>query len=561
VKSQSWGWICLAALVLTLSNGWKPLVVDDPAYARFADQIASRPGDPYGFQILWRDRPEPANHLLAPPVVPYWIAAAKALFGDQPLAWKLWLFPFSFLLAASAYRLSARLAPGRELLVVWMLVLAPGVLSGFNLMTDVPALALGLFSLAIGVEAVHGGRIDWAMAAGVVAALAMQTKYTSAGALVATALYALLHRRVLIAACVVVVAGLVFCGWEYFVLLRYGESHLGQALAGPVTGGERALAATLLGVLCILGATCPAIALLCLVGLRVRIGVLAGVALLPLIGAACIALLPAPRSSADYLPGGGAPIGPEAAVFASLGLFVLGSTGFAAVRLLRRGGLSSRSPADSMLDRFLVAWIALEIVSIGILAPFRFLAARRILGLVIAGILFAARSTCVDAKGRAERVGIGIVLAFAAAYGAIFHFSDYSDALTRRRAVARSIDRLQALGAGDGGETTWFTGHWSFGFYAERSGLQPVIPETSQLERGDWLLVPIGVSRQGLALERDLLEPIGRVAARNDWPWSTIPSAYIGMLPLRRQPRSQVEVQLYRVNRDFIARSPARAFR
>jgi hypothetical protein len=210
-----------------------------------------------------------------------------------------------------------------------------------------------------------------------------------------------------------------------------------------------------------------------------------------------------------------------------------------------------------VLDRFLVAWIALEIVSVGILAPFRFLAARRILGLMIAGTLFAARSTCFVAKGRAERVGIGIVLSFATAYGAIFHLSDFSDALTRRRAVALSIDRLQALGAGDGGETMWFTGHWSFGFYAERSGLQPVIPETSRLERGDWLLIPIGVSRQGLALERDLLEPIGRVTARNDWPWSTIPSAYIGMLPLRRQPRSQVEVQLYRVNRDFIARSPA----
>ena len=219
------------------------LVVDDAAYVKFAEQITSSPGDPYGFQILWRDRPEPANRLLAPPVVPYWIAAAKALFGGHPLAWKLWLFPFSFLLTAAAFRLSARLAPGRELLVVWMLVLAPGVLSGFNLMTDVPALALALLSLAVGVEAVHRERIDWAMAAGLVAALAMQTKYSSAGALAATALYALLHRRVLIAACVVVVAGLVFCGWEYFILLRYGESHLGQALAGPVTGGERTLSA------------------------------------------------------------------------------------------------------------------------------------------------------------------------------------------------------------------------------------------------------------------------------------------------------------------------------
>ena len=69
---------------------------------------------------------------------------------------------------------------------------------------------------------------------------------------------------------------------------------------------------------------------------------------------------------------------------------------------------------------------------------------------------------------------------------------------------------------------------------------------------------PVGVSRQGLALKRDLSwSPSIESLSRNDWPWSTIPSAYIGMLPLRRQPRSQVEVQIYRVSRDFIARSPA----
>jgi hypothetical protein len=117
---------------------------------------------------------------------------------------------------------------------------------------------------------------------------------------------------------------------------------------------------------------------------------------------------------------------------------------------------------------------------------------------------------------------------------------------------------LADLGARPNTETIWFVGHWAFQFYADQRGFRPVIPAKSQLAEGDWLLIPSGVSRQGLTLEGDGLTAVAQVSTSSRWPWSTIPGAYIGMLPLRRQPQAQVVVEIFRVEKNFVARSSAR---
>src|SRR4051794_34991776 len=87
------------AAVVTLANAAKPVTVDDTAYLAFARHIASNPSDPYGFTAFWYARPGPAMTVLAPTVVPYWLAAGWNLVGDSPALLKLWLFPFVYLLA------------------------------------------------------------------------------------------------------------------------------------------------------------------------------------------------------------------------------------------------------------------------------------------------------------------------------------------------------------------------------------------------------------------------------------------------------------------------------
>src|SRR5262245_44116129 len=141
--------VALAALLLVLANAGKPLVVDDAAYTYYARQIAAAPADPYGFEIFWYGKPEPAFGVLAPPVLPYWLAASMVLFGDEPVRWKLALFPFALALAASLQSLLARFAAGLEAPLLWMALLSPAVLPFFNLMLDVPSLALALSALAL----------------------------------------------------------------------------------------------------------------------------------------------------------------------------------------------------------------------------------------------------------------------------------------------------------------------------------------------------------------------------------------------------------------------------
>ena len=69
MRVADFAWLTLLAAAYTLLNAVKPLIVDDAAYFNYADQIAKHPFDPYGFSIFWYDEMEPANYVLAPPVL------------------------------------------------------------------------------------------------------------------------------------------------------------------------------------------------------------------------------------------------------------------------------------------------------------------------------------------------------------------------------------------------------------------------------------------------------------------------------------------------------------
>ena len=104
----------LLAAVVTLLNAAKPAVVDDTAYLLFARHLASDPLHPYGFELFWYDQPQPAMQVLAPPVLPYWLAAGMALFGENLVLLKLWLFPIAWVLCLAVRSLMRRFAPGVE---------------------------------------------------------------------------------------------------------------------------------------------------------------------------------------------------------------------------------------------------------------------------------------------------------------------------------------------------------------------------------------------------------------------------------------------------------------
>ena len=198
------------AAIVTLANAAKPVLVDDTAYLTYARHIAACPFDPYGFEMFWYATPQPAMHVLCPPVVPYWLAAGIALFGEHPAVLKLWLYPFVWLFAWSLHDVLRRFAHGTERSVLPLVVLSPAILPMVNVMLDVPAVALGLAAIVLMCRATDQDK-DWlAIAAGVVAALAMQTKYTALLVPVVIGWYGLTHRRLRLAGMAVATAVVVF---------------------------------------------------------------------------------------------------------------------------------------------------------------------------------------------------------------------------------------------------------------------------------------------------------------------------------------------------------------
>lgn len=534
--------VAAVACVITALNAAKPLVTDDAGLARYAHHIARHPTDPYGFEFFWYERPEPANHVLNPPVLPYWTALAVAAFGERPFAWKLWLFPFHLLFAGALYALLGRFSPRIAVPLLWMAGLSPGILIGTNLAMDVPALALALAALVVFIRACEGTGARGAIAAGLLAGLALQTKYTAIVPLLAVAAASLFLRRIRLGLLALGAASAVFAGWELWIASRYGESHFLYALSGHQTHGRDPVKPPLLwtlGFLSLLGPTTCVTGLLGLTGLgasRLRLFALGGLAVVAL---GSVPFLPAmelaelsgnlPRLDARQ---------PELYAYLALGLLVA-AVYAVAVRRLWKG---------TPVDRFLLVWVLLELAAVFVVSPF--LAARRLIGLSIVLLLTLGRLA-----GTLSRVTTIALVAAGALHGLLFFVSDLTDARARRSVHAALPSALAQMGADRSRETVWFIGHWEFQYYAEAAGLVPVVPDVSFLARGDWLIIPLGVDRQPFHLPPQTVIGPADFEAFNVWPWSTLPAFYSGPVPLRRQPETQLQILIYRIDAGFLARS------
>jgi hypothetical protein len=528
-------WIWLVAALLTALNVSKPLTIDDPAYYRFAEQIAADPADPYGFEMFWNEAPQRAIEILAPPGLPYWWALGITLFGDSPWAWKLWLFPYALLLSWAVCRLLQRFAPGAEAPLLAAIVLSPTILPAFNLMIDVPSLALGLGAVTIFVRACDSDRTSLALLAGAVAGLACQTKYTAFAPTAAMLVHGLLTRRwsmVLVAGSV---AAVLFVGWEIFTYQRYGDSHFILALSAPrMTESATTLWGWIESWIALFGALGVPAALLALLTLRPTPRWLAASIALGFVPFALVALLDPPTLPPNFEYRGIGKGDQTLNIFFASGLAVVVtiSTGLIVAARRKRWTLER----DSWL---LLAWLAIELIVCFAASPFP--ASRRLMGpLLVASLAIVHFARPLAPRARATRW----IAAASVALGLVFGIADLLDARARHSLQPLIAEELARQGYDSAKERVWYTGHWGFQFYAEQRGYRPLIAGGNRPRPGDWIVLTSSSTAQ------DPSAPMSRVVSElyvsSPFPLSTTPSGYMSAAAIRRQPLSQNRAYIYR---------------
>lgn len=550
--------VALAA-ALTLLNAVKPLHVDDSAYYAFARHIALHPADPYGFTMMSLDVPVPATQVLAPPVLPYWWALAIALFGMNPVLWKLWLFPFCLSFTLALLALLRRFTAGLEAPLLLLTVLSPVFLPAVNLMLDVPAMALALVAVALFLHATERNSMRLAVMAGLIAGLAMQTKYTSAVELATILAYAFVSRRMGQGAATAVAAITIFVSWEAFMAWRYGQSHFMIHLQsqGRTAAQQVNLA---IGLVTMVGGLAPAVGLVGLAALGRPRWLVLGALCMAGLAYAFIGYGLSDLARPLFTLGRLARISGYDALFGAMGLLAFAVW-------TRAGWTLCRTPARGRMDQFLAVWLLLEVAGCFAISPFP--AARRVMGIVVAGTLVAGRlaaRACVTPQRRRlvwEVVAAGILL------GLIYYCVDLREAASEKeaaRAAARLVRRRQPDAA------IWHTGYWGFQFYAELDGMREFVPGyelldsrwprpvPSRLRRGDWLVLPDpSIPQQGVDLGQVSAQQVDDVDIMDQMPLRTLASLdegcyYGGRAPLRRLVGPRFRATILRITADVTPR-------
>jgi hypothetical protein len=552
--------------MIVVINAAKPVLIDDTAYLSFARQIARHPFDPYGFTFFWYTTPDNAFEILCPPVVPYWLAAGITVVGENPGLLKLWLYPFIWILMLALREILRRFAGGIERPFLLMLALSPAILPTVNLMLDVPALALGLAALTLLIRSCD--RHSWRLSilAGLVAGLAMQTKYTALLIPPTLLWYGLTRWRLRSlgqAVLAILLALATFASWELLLVARYERSHFlfhvrdrqshvetSAGFLAEFVQDKMQLVPALLGDLGCLGFTTGVIAAT-LLGLPRRYLTL--LILLWSLGFCWIALTPARLSALPV-------DGPDTSVLVNLfwqsaGFCVLLAWLSCSVPLLVRfrSRLSIRLRADSL---FLLGWLLIELAGYLILTPFG--AARRVITLVMVSGLVTAFLAKRIGRIHAGRAPSGWLFGLGILTGVVVTAIDTLDAFPEKVCA----EHASALTANEARHSTvWFAGHWGFQYYCTQAGMRHIEPGSSVLLKDDVLVLPlypdeVGFYRPHIGLIA-LSPPASSVMEIAEVIWedflsaTTIPNFYCGVDPIRGRDHPRLRVVIYRMTEEW----------
>lgn len=210
----------------------KPFNMDDPCYVWAAQHIQLHPADPYGFNVNWCGFAQPMWVVTQnPPVMSYYLAAAALIFGWSEIGMHLACLLLAVAVILGTYRLAKSFCRQPQLAAV-IVLFAPGFLvAATTVMCDVAVLAFWIWAVVFWTEGVRENSVNKLTAAGLLAALALLTKYNGISLIPLLAAYGWLKQRSpgrWIFFLLIPVAA--FCAYEWLTSELYGRGLFSAAV-------------------------------------------------------------------------------------------------------------------------------------------------------------------------------------------------------------------------------------------------------------------------------------------------------------------------------------------
>lgn len=474
----------------------KPFNIDDPLFIQLAQHVQARPENPFGFDVNWYGQSSPMWTVTEnPPLAGYYFALAGSLLGWSEISLHLAGLLAALAVILGTHRLARQMC-GQPLLAACAVLFTPVFLvSASTVMCDTLMLALWVWAVVLWVEGLEQNRAGKLVAAGLLVALAMLTKYFGAALIPLLAVYGGMQKRKLGGWAAGLLIPLAALGaYQWLTRSLYGHA-LFTAAAGFVAEAHGKLGFSKLAAgaitLSFLGGSAASAVFLAPCLWRTRTLFIAfGVTVL--VGGGLFV--------SSVLPKYAALEGPVRLEVAAQFVFWV----FGGVLVLWLAAEILRQPRDPR-SWLLALWLA---------GTFLFTAfgnwtvnGRSLLPLLPAvGILLARRwERAASRRALAWTVG----LAASAVFALLVAQSDFELATAVRRSAQEVIAKY-----GQGRGVIWFEGHWGFQYYLEKMGAKAVDYHHFNPLPGDILVLPlhntyISEPPPGLIARREVLSVSG----------------------------------------------------
>jgi hypothetical protein len=535
--------IVLWACFLTLPFVRQPLHLDDCFYYDIAKNVPLKPLFPQDMPYVFESghTRDLASNSHAP-FVSYYIALAKATLPDrlgEETRFHLVFALFPVIIGLASYSLARAFSP-YPLLVALLIQATPAVMvNSHTLMSDVPALAFWLSSLAGFRLWVSRQKKRYLILCMLTAMLAAFAAYQALSLVLLFALYGWLKGKMdrgVVLACAVPI--LFITGWYALGFIHYGRFPfmntaayaVGRGIFSPYQVAERIVA-----ILAYIGGT----TLFPLGLLLIWAGWLQGrvLTIALLVSAAIVQAF-----ASNYTLGDKALL----ALLLSAALIV-------SARILSSGILGfvrKDNEAGSSESVFLAAWFGF--VLLYCIVIFFTSTARYILPLIPPLVIFVTRE--VHRLISARRFTLVVLLAATTVQAAAMSIADFQFA-----GIYPQMANQMQFAFGQLPGRIWYGGEWGFRHYMDQAGFKLISSDLGSppVRGGDLLLLPELASPYGISKDLEsMLVKVGRCDYKPDWPIRLLDngshagfhSVHWGLLPFSFSSSTLETLKVYQVS-------------